>query len=65
MADTTTLRIVEATHPEFAKAVRDALPFMRFKPARIGERTVRQLVQQPFYFRVAVADTSKARKPIS
>lgn len=65
VADTTTLRIVEATHPEFAKAVRDALPFMRFRPARIGERTVRQLVQQPFYFRVAVADTSKARKPIS
>ncbi|HET9453203.1 MAG TPA: energy transducer TonB [Gemmatimonadaceae bacterium] len=65
VADTTTLRIVEATHPEFAKAVRDALPFMRFRPARIGERTVRQLVQQPFYFRVAVADTSKGRKPIS
>lgn len=67
VADTTTLRIVESTHPEFAKAVRDALPFMRFRPARIGERTVRQLVQQPFYFRVstAAADTGAGRKPIS
>ena len=66
VADTTTLRIVEATHPEFAKAVRDALPFMRFRPARIGNRAVRQLVQQPFYFQVptAAADSAKGRKPI-
>lgn len=66
VADTTTLRIVESTHPEFAKAVRDALPFMRFRPARIGEKAVRQLVQQPFHFQVttAAADTSKASKPL-
>lgn len=66
-ADTTTLRILEATHPDFAKAVRDALPWMRFRPARIGNRSVRQLVQQPFYFQVttAAADSAKPRKPIS
>lgn len=66
-ADTTTLWIVESTHPEFSKAVRDALPFMRFRPARIGDRAVRQLVQQPFFFRVttADADTGKGRKPLS
>ncbi len=65
-ADTATLRIVEFTHPEFAKAVRDALPFMRFRPARIGNRSVRQLVQQPFHFQVVTAppDTSRTRKPI-
>lgn len=65
-ADTATLRIVESTHPDFAKAVRDALPFMRFRPARIGNQTVRQLVQQPFYFQVTTAttDTVKGNKPI-
>jgi hypothetical protein len=66
VADTTTLRIVEATHPEFVKAVRDALPFMRFRPARIGDRPVRQLVQQPFFFQIttAAADTGATKKPL-
>ena len=65
VADTTTLRIVESTHPEFEKAVRDALPYMRFRPATIGSRPVRQRVQQPFYFQVttATADSAQGRKP--
>jgi hypothetical protein len=64
-ADTTSLSIVEATHSEFAKSVRDALPYMRFRPAKIGRRTVRQLVQQSFTFRVTppAADTAAAQTP--
>ena len=63
-ADTTTLRILESTHPEFSKAVRDALPFMRFSPAKIGNQRVSQLVQQEFTFRVqTLPDTSVAGKP--
>lgn len=64
-ADTLSLRIVESTHDDFAQAVRDALPYMRFSPAKIGRRTVSQLVQQEFTFRltVAVADSQKVRKP--
>lgn len=63
-ADTATLAILEATHPDFSRAVRDALPFMRFSPAKIGSRAVRQLVQQEFTFRVTtVADTSTVRRP--
>ena len=64
-ADTSTLRIVESTHDDFAQAVRDALPFMRFSPAKIGRRTVSQLVQQEFTFRIAVAaaDSQLTRKP--
>jgi Gram-negative bacterial TonB protein C-terminal len=66
-ADTTSIRIVTASHPEFAKSVLDALPFMRFKPAKIGRTTVRQLVQQDFSFRISppAPDTSQkvARKP--
>ncbi len=64
-ADTTSLDVLEATHSEFAKAVRDALPFMRFSPAKIGRVAVRQLVQQEFTFRITTArtDTSGIRKP--
>ena len=64
-ADTTSLVIVAATHPDFAKSVRDALPFMRFRPAKIGATTVRQLVQQDFTFRItttAALDTSQVTK---
>lgn len=64
-ADTTSLVIVAATHPDFAKSVRDALPFMRFRPAKIGTTTVRQLVQQDFTFRItttAALDTSQVTK---
>lgn len=64
-ADTASLRIVESTNDDFAQAVRDALPYMRFSPAKIGRRTVSQLVRQEFTFRiaVAVADSQKVRKP--
>jgi hypothetical protein len=32
--------------------VRNALPQMRFRAARVGDRSVRQLVQQPFTFSI-------------
>lgn len=62
LADTTSLRILRSTHPEFTTAVRSALPYMRFAPARLGSRKVRQLVEQEFTFRIqqaADADTAK------
>jgi hypothetical protein len=65
-ADTTSLRIVDSTHPDFTKAVHDALPFMRFRAAKIGGRSVNQLVQQDYQFRITTvaADSTKPRKPI-
>jgi TonB family protein len=51
-ADTTTFRILKASHTEFAQAVRDALPAMRFTPAELHGQKVRQLVQQPFDFSI-------------
>lgn len=51
--DTSTFVVLEATHPDFVAAVRDALPHMRFQPAKIGQTKVRQLVQQQFSFRIA------------
>ncbi|HJQ21925.1 MAG TPA: energy transducer TonB [Gemmatimonadaceae bacterium] len=60
--DTATLRVLESTHPDFTKSVRDALPYMRFKPAKIGAAVVSQLVSQEFFFKIAaIADTT--RKP--
>jgi TonB family protein len=44
------VRIVEASHPLFAEAVRSALPRLRFRPAQAGNRRVRQLVEIPFGF---------------
>ena len=45
-------KVVRASHDAFANAVKNALPKMRFFPAEIGDRKVRQLVQQPFSFAI-------------
>lgn len=64
-ADTTSLRIVRASHPDFVNAVRAALPYMRFFPAKVGTRHVRQLVEQEFTFKIEQAATQAAetKKP--
>jgi len=48
-----TVEILESTHPAFADAVRSTLPRMRFRPARVGSRAVRQLVEIPIGFQLA------------
>jgi hypothetical protein len=40
-----TVRVVRATDPSFAAAVLAIVPAMRFEPARLGERRVRQLFE--------------------
>jgi hypothetical protein len=57
-ADTSSFTVMTATNPEFVQAVRDALPYMRFQPAKIGPTKVRQLVEQQFSFHIA--DTAVA-----
>lgn len=57
VADTTSFKIVDATHPAFAQAVREAMPKMRFRPAVLGGVKVRQLVQQRFAFRIERPDS--------
>jgi protein TonB len=37
----------------FTQAVRAALPRMRFFPAQVGGKAVKQLVQMPFQFNLA------------
>lgn len=51
-ADTTSFRVISATHPEFARSVREALPAMRFHPAILRSKKVPQLVEQPFMFKI-------------
>jgi TonB family protein len=64
-ADPSSFEVVRSTHDDFTAAVRTALPDMRFNPARIGRRRVRQLVEQEFSFRITpdntrvAADTTK------
>lgn len=51
-ADSTTIEIVQATHPLFVESVRTAIPGMRFSPAMVQGRRVRQVVEQRFQFRI-------------
>lgn len=51
-ADVSTFKVIRSTHDLFASAVRNALPRMRFIPAEVGDKKVRQLVQQPFSFAI-------------
>jgi TonB family protein len=57
VADTTSFQVLSATHNEFAEAVRQALPRMRFRPALLAGHKVRQLVQQNFTFRIERPDS--------
>lgn len=60
-ADTASFEVLKATNEGFVQAVRDALPYMRFTSAKIGQHRVRQLVEQSFTFRITppVATTPK------
>lgn len=44
------VRVVRASHEEFVSAMLKVLPRMEFKPAVLGNRKVRQAVQQTFLF---------------
>ena len=50
--DTTTIKVLESDHPRFTESVRTALAEARFRPAKRGGKSVRQLVQQRFRFKV-------------
>jgi protein TonB len=49
-ADLSQFRVLRSSHDLFTAAVRNAIGQMRFYPAEIGGRKVKQLVQQPFNF---------------
>lgn len=53
-ADPSSLQVLQSSHPAFVISVRDAVPGMRFTPATVRGRHVRQLVQQSFAFRLQI-----------
>ena len=53
IVDPSTLKVLKSTDPAFTAAVQTALPTMRFSPARVKGRAVKQMVQQPFTFALA------------
>lgn len=52
-AEENSVRFVRSDNQLFEAAAREAIRRMRFDPARIGGRKVRQLVQMPFVFTLA------------
>jgi len=54
-ADTATFKILRSTHDLFAMAVKQNLPLMKFTPAEVAGRKVKQLVQMPFNFSITPA----------
>lgn len=48
--ETGTFKVLKSSHELFTEAVKTALPNMRFYPAELNGKKVRQLVQEPFMF---------------
>ncbi|HXD22803.1 MAG TPA: TonB family protein [Gemmatimonadaceae bacterium] len=62
--DVTTVTILSATNESFARAVRTALPEMKFRPAMMGSKAVRQLSEEDFAFKVQPrADSAAVKRP--
>jgi periplasmic protein TonB len=49
-ADMSTFKVLKSTHDLFVQSVKAVLPNMKFYPAEVGGRKVKQLVQMPFQF---------------
>jgi periplasmic protein TonB len=49
-AEMSTFKVLKSTHDLFTAAVKSALPNMKFYPAEVGGKKVKQLVQMPFQF---------------
>ncbi|HEX3158447.1 MAG TPA: energy transducer TonB [Gemmatimonadaceae bacterium] len=54
-----TFKAIESSHDLFTESVRRTLPELRFTPAKVGGRRVRQLVQQPFMFNLGAKALTK------
>jgi len=52
-AEAGSLKILKSSHDMFVQSVKNALPNMKFIPAEVGGRKVKQLVQQPFTFSIS------------
>lgn len=53
VVDMNTFKVLKTDHDDFTAAVREALATMTFDPAQVKGKTVKQLVQMPFAFRLS------------
>jgi protein TonB len=49
-AEMSSFKVLQATNDTFVRSVKAALAEMKFVPALVGDRKVKQLVQTPFQF---------------
>lgn len=62
--DMNTFKVVKSTDPRFTRVVRQSLATMKYSPAEVDGRAVRQLVTMPFVFSLSKPDsTVNARGP--
>ena len=61
--DTTSLKVLMSAHPAFTTVVRNALPALRYDPARKAGKAVRGLTQQYFMFDLARDGSATATAP--
>ncbi len=63
--DVSTFKVLKSTHDLFAQSVKAVLPNMKFYPAEVGGKAVKQLVQMPFQFKLShsTATTSGVQIP--
>jgi protein TonB len=50
LVELSSFKVLKSTHDLFTQAVRQTLPKLRYSPAEVGGRKVRQLIQTPFVF---------------
>src|SRR6476659_10594544 len=55
-AEMNTFKVLKTTHDLFTNAVKSALPNMKFYPAEVGGKKVKQLVQMPFQFNLSKSE---------
>lgn len=60
IADMRTLKVLKSSDELFTTSVRSAIPTMRFSPAEVGGRKVKQLVQMPFQFSLSGANAAES-----
>jgi TonB family protein len=59
-ADMASFHVIKSDHEGFTTAVREALPDMRFFPAEVGGKKVKQLIQMPFSFSLVRGERPEA-----
>jgi TonB family protein len=65
LVDLSTVKVLETTNESFARAVRSVMPEMRFRPAMMALKPVRQLSEQEFRFKVQVKrDSTSTKRPV-